>query len=113
MCNSSSASFSLANGSSGGMNGINGTNTIGGLLAPSNMGGRGSQHSRAVSLPVFTQAQNGPAPMAQQPQHQSNGYSSMSNGYGGYGSTNGYGLAIDAGNHGGLPGWTEEEIGAQ
>ena len=110
---SSSASFSMANGSSSGLNGMNGTNTIGGLLAPSNMGGRGSQHSRAVSLPVFTQAQNGPAPVAQQPQHQSNGYSGMNAGFGGYGPTNGYGLAIDAGNHGGLPGWTEEEIGAQ
>jgi RNA recognition motif-containing protein len=109
---SSSASFSLANGSVGGMNGMNGTNTIGGLLAPSNMGGRGSQHSRAVSLPVFTQPQNMPAPMAQQPQHQSNGYNGLNSGLGGYG-INGYGLAINDGGHGGLQGWAEEEVGAQ
>ncbi|KIW02093.1 uncharacterized protein PV09_06583 [Verruconis gallopava] len=111
---SSSASFSLANGSSSGINGINGTNTIGGLLAPSNMAGRGSQHSRAVSLPVFTQAQNMPSPLAQQSQHQSNGYSGMSSGLGGYSVGNsGYGLAINDGGHNGLPGWVEEEIGAQ
>ena len=85
----------MANGSSGGMNGMNGTNTIGGLLAPSNMGGRGSQHNRAVSLPVFTQPQNMPAPMAQQPQHQNNGYSGMSTGLGGYVSGNDVDLARD------------------
>jgi RNA recognition motif-containing protein len=119
---SSSASFSLINGSGSGMNGMNGTNTIGGLLAPSNMGGgRGSQHNRAVSLPAFTQAQNMPPQAAQQPQYQSNGYTQnnsygqnngyagMSAGHGGY-VNNGYGLAINDGN---LPGWAEEEIGAQ
>jgi hypothetical protein len=95
------------------MNGMNGTNTIGGLLAPSNMGGRGAQHSRAVSLPVFTQAPNMPAPVTQQPQYQSNGYTGMNSGLGGYGMGNSYGLAINDGGHTGLQGWAEEELGVQ
>jgi RNA recognition motif-containing protein len=111
---SSSASFSMANGNgSGASNGLNGSTTVGGLLAPSNMGQRGgSQHARAVSLPVFTQAQQLPPPLAQH-SHQSNGFGGLSTGLG-YGGSNGYGLAIsgDVG-HGGLNGWAEEEIGAQ
>jgi hypothetical protein len=80
------------------------------------MGQRGgSQHARAVSLPVFTQAQQLPPPMAQQSQQVSNGFGGLSAGLGGYGvGSNGYGLAINGdGGHGGLPGWAEEEIGAQ
>ncbi|KAF2400776.1 hypothetical protein EJ06DRAFT_521474 [Trichodelitschia bisporula] len=105
-----SASFSLANGSSGPQaNGMNGAPTIGGLLAPSNMPGarnglNGAQHARAVSLPVFTQAQGPGLPAVQQ----GNGY--------GYAVGPGYGLAIESAGvngHGGLQGWAEEEMGAQ
>ena len=117
---SSSASFSMANGNgmNGSSNGMNGSTTVGGMLAPSNMGQRGAQHSRAVSLPVFTQAQQLPPPIAQHNQQMSNGFGGMSNGgYGGFSNgIAGYGLAISGDNgqngHGGLPGWAEEEIGA-
>jgi RNA recognition motif-containing protein len=110
---STSASFSMANGNgSGSSNGMNGSTTVGGLLAPSNMGQRGgSQHARAVSLPVFTQAQQLPPPVAQHHAQQSNGFAGLSTGLGGY--ANGYGLAISGDGHGGLNGWAEEEIGAQ
>ncbi|KAF2497937.1 hypothetical protein BU16DRAFT_329640 [Lophium mytilinum] len=108
----STSSFSLVNGASS--NG-NGSTTVGGLLAPSNLNAR-AQHARAVSLPVFSQ---GPfaQPLqqsqgAQQQQQQQNAFGSLSSGIGGFGSGNGgYGLAIQG--DGGLPGWAEEEIGAQ
>ncbi|KAF2638530.1 hypothetical protein P280DRAFT_519979 [Massarina eburnea CBS 473.64] len=102
----STSSFSLINGSSG----QPGATTVGGLLAPSNLGNsRGAQHSRAVSLPVFTQ---GPFTQPQQSQAPQNSFGSLSSGIGGFGSGNGgYGLAIQG--DGGLPGWAEEEVGAQ
>jgi hypothetical protein len=101
----STSSFSLINGTSNG----SGATTVGGLLAPSNLNAR-AQHARAVSLPVFTQ---GPfTQSAQQSQPQQTSFGSLSSGIGGFGSGNGgYGLAIQG--DGGLPGWAEEEVGAQ
>ncbi|PVI06436.1 negative regulator of differentiation 1 [Periconia macrospinosa] len=101
----STSSFSLINGSSA----QSGATTVGGLLAPSNLNAR-AQHSRAVSLPVFTQGPfTQPAQQSQAPQ---NSFGSLSSGIGGFGSGNGgYGLAIQG--DGGLPGWAEEEVGAQ
>ena len=103
----STSSFSLINGSTGG-NG-SGATTVGGLLAPSNLNAR-AQHSRAVSLPAFTQ---GPfSHSLQQSQAPQSSFGSLSSGIGGFGSGNGgYGLAIQG--DGGLPGWAEEEVGAQ
>lgn len=87
-----------------------GATTVGGLLAPSNLNAR-AQHSRAVSLPVFTQGPfTQPAQQSQAPPQ--NSFGSLSSGIGGFGSGNGgYGLAIQG--DGGLPGWAEEEVGAQ
>jgi RNA recognition motif-containing protein len=102
----STSSFSLINGSSSG----SGATTVGGLLAPSNLNAR-AQHSRAVSLPVFTQ---GPftQPIQQSQAPPQNAFGSLSSGIGGFGSGNGgYGLAISGDS--GLPGWAEEEVGAQ
>ena len=102
----STSSFSLINGTSSG----SGATTVGGLLAPSNLNAR-AQHARTVSLPVFTQ---GPFTQGiQQSQAPSqNSFGSLSSGIGGFGSGNGgYGLAIQG--DGALPGWAEEEIGAQ
>ena len=92
-----------------GSSGQSGATTVGGLLAPSNLNAR-AQHSRAVSLPVFTQ---GPFTQPQQSQaSQQNTFGSLSSGIGGFGSGNGgYGLAIQG--DGGLNGWAEEEVGAQ
>lgn len=103
----STSSFSLINNNSTGS--MSGATTVGGLLAPSNLNAR-SQHSRAVSLPAFTQ---GPFTSIQQTQApQQSSFGSLSSGIGGFGSGNGgYGLAIQG--DGGLPGWAEEEVGAQ
>ncbi|KAJ4983205.1 RNA recognition domain-containing protein [Stagonosporopsis vannaccii] len=103
----STSSFSLINGTPNG--GSTGATTVGGLLAPSNLNAR-AQHSRAVSLPVFTQ---GPfnQPLTSQATQQ-NSFGSLSSGIGGFGSGNGgYGLAIQGDS--GLNGWAEEEVGAQ
>lgn len=86
-----------------------GATTVGGMLAPSNLNAR-AQHSRAVSLPAFTQ---GPfnQPLTSQATQQGS-FGSLSSGIGGFGSGNGgYGLAIQG--DGGLNGWAEEEVGAQ
>ncbi|KAF2126154.1 hypothetical protein P153DRAFT_86284 [Dothidotthia symphoricarpi CBS 119687] len=100
----STSSFSLINGTSSG----SGATTVGGLLAPSNLNAR-AQHSRAVSLPAFTQGPFSHAVQQTQTPQQGS-FGSLSSGIGGFGSGNGgYGLAID----GGLPGWAEEEVGAQ
>lgn len=98
----STSSFSLMNGSSSG----SGPTTVGGLLAPSNLNAR-AQHSRAVSLPVFTQGPfTQPVQQSQAPQQST--FGSLSSGIGGFGSGNGgYGLAIQG--DGGLPGWAEED----
>lgn len=108
----SSASFSLANGPS--TSPSTSTTIIGGLLAPSSL-----KHARAVSLPVFSQgpftqaspqASLAPSSLAQQ----QSAFGGLGSGLGGFG---GFGLAIQgdghAQGHGGLPGWAEEEVGAQ
>ncbi|KAL1301584.1 hypothetical protein AAFC00_005817 [Neodothiora populina] len=87
----STHSVNLTNGFG---NGGFGTGT---LSAAGNSSAARSQHSRTVSLPVFSQPQ---------PQHQQNqGFGGLGAGLSGLG--NGYGLAISA--EGGLPGWEEEE----
>ena len=102
-----SNSINLTNGVS------SGAPTIGGMLAPSSLNAR-AQHNRAVSLPVFSQGPFG-QPQQGQPQQavqqQQNAFGSLSSGFGGLGAGGGYGLAIQG--DGGLPGWAEEEIGAQ
>lgn len=103
----STSSVSLINSNSSGS--ISGATTVGGLLAPSNLNAR-AQHSRAVSLPAFTQGPFSSVQPTQAPQQSS--FGSLSSGIGGFGSGNGgYGLAIQG--DGGLPGWAEEEVGAQ
>lgn len=95
--------------------------TVGGLLAPTNtgLGASRSAHSRAVSLPAFSQEIFGPS------SHQN----SSSRGFGGHapqGSFSGFGSAFGTGfgtsgfnglgltnERGGLSGWAEEEIGAK
>ncbi|KAI9802614.1 MAG: hypothetical protein M1833_001688 [Piccolia ochrophora] len=127
-----SASFESANqplhhinGAHFGANGATtSASTVGGLLAPSNanLNSVRGQHSRAVSLPAFSQGP--PQSMFSQHQHQQqqnlpphaasgNGFIGMSSGYAGFGGFGGggYGLAIHG--DGGLAGWAEEEIGAQ
>jgi RNA recognition motif-containing protein len=102
------------------------TNTIGGLLAPSNVGAnaaRGGAHSRAVSLPAFSQELFGgqqPNPTLNQPSSRYGGHAPQGS-FGGFGSafgtgfgTSGFGgLSLQNDAHGGLPGWAEEEIGAK
>ncbi|KAL9617451.1 MAG: hypothetical protein Q9160_007763 [Pyrenula sp. 1 TL-2023] len=103
-------------------NSMNASNapTIGGLLAPASRG----VHSRAVSLPAFSQEgfeQQGYIPPTtrqnahHQPQGSFSGFSSafstgLGHGLGGLGN-GGFGLAIH--NDGALPGWAEEEVGAK
>ena len=85
---------------------------VGGLLVPSNSR---SQHSRAISLPAFSQEPFGGGPTPnhglQPPNHkqQQSSFSGMSSGFGGFGS-NGFGLAIgsEAPNRS-LGGWAEEK----
>jgi len=104
----STSSFSLINGSSSG-NG-SGATTVGGLLAPSNLNAR-AQHSRAVSLPAFTQGPFNHSVQSSQGGQQGS-FGSLSSGIGGFGSGNGgYGLALQG--DGGLPGWAEEDVVAQ
>ncbi|KAJ5745686.1 hypothetical protein N7520_010868 [Penicillium odoratum] len=75
-----------------------------------------AQHSRAVSLPSFSQEPFGP--VSGQPghirtgttHHPQNSFSSFSSGLGGL-NHSGFGLAIQ--NENSLPGWAEEEIGAK
>ena len=73
------------------------------------VGGKGSSHTRTVSLPVFSQ---GPIPSQLPPQllGQNQGFSGLGAGLANFGNnaaTNGgYGLAINT--DGGLPGWAEE-----
>ncbi|KAK7530251.1 uncharacterized protein J3D65DRAFT_150922 [Phyllosticta citribraziliensis] len=108
-----SSSFSLTNGNSV-SNSNSGSTTIGGLLAPTNLGTRSAQHARAVSLPVFSQGPFGQpsSSSAATSQAQNQNFGSLSSGLGGFGAGNGFGLAIQD-QHGGLPGWAEEEAGAQ
>ena len=94
--------------------------TVGGLLAPSNSRG---QHSRAVSLPVFSQEPLANGTQASQDQQtqgslqppthrqQQSSFSGMSSGFGGFGNA-GFGLATGTGDGGyrGLNGWAEERF---
>ena len=86
-----------------GVNGMNGSTTMNGLLAPSNAAQR-AQHSRAVSLPVFTQAQGTPAQGVPAQGHQG-----LSNGLGSYANGAPAGLGFAMGD-GGLVGWAEEDV---
>jgi RNA recognition motif-containing protein len=104
----------------------NGTSTtIGGLLAPTNtgLGASRSAHSRAVSLPAFSQEIFGGQQSTQQGPSSSRGFGGHApqGSFGGFGSAfgtgfgtsgfNGLGLTTDT--RGGLSGWAEEEIGAK
>jgi RNA recognition motif-containing protein len=84
------------NGSSNGMNGSIGSATMNGLLAPQTAAQR-AQHSRAVSLPVFTQAPG--APVQVPVQGLGNGVS-----FGGPNGHSGLGFAIGEST---LNGWSE------
>lgn len=108
---------SLSNGAS---------TTIGGLLAPTNtgLGASRSSHSRAVSLPAFSQEIFGGQPSGQQGLSSSRGFGgghAPQGSFGGFGSafgtgfgTSGFnGLGLTSDSRGGLSGWAEEEIGAK
>ena len=88
-----------------------GSTTIGGLLAPINRGA----HSRAVSLPAFSQELFGQQSLApyqpRQSNHQPQGsFSGFTSAFGGLG--HGFsGLSISGEST--LPGWAEEEVGAK
>lgn len=97
-------------GAPSGLNGtINGSGapTIGGMLAPATAAQQRAQHSRAVSLPVFTQQNGVPAQhqhpggaAGQQQQQQHQGYAINAPGLVGYGMDGHIGV--------GLNGWAEE-----
>lgn len=108
---------SLSNGAS---------TTIGGLLAPTNtgLGASRSSHSRAVSLPAFSQEIFGGQQSGQQGLSSSRGFGgghAPQGSFGGFGSafgtgfgTSGFnGLGLTSDSRGGLSGWAEEEIGAK
>ncbi|KAI1625100.1 hypothetical protein EDD37DRAFT_608557 [Exophiala viscosa] len=109
------ASNALSNGTS---------TTIGGLLAPTNTGlaATRSAHSRAVSLPAFSQEIFG-GQSTQQGPTSSRGFGGHApqGSFGGFGSafgtgfgTSGFnGLGLTSDGRGGLSGWAEEEIGAK
>ena len=99
--------------------------TIGGLLAPTNTGLAASRsaHSRAVSLPAFSQEIFGGSQSNQQGPSASRGFGGHApqGSFGGFGSafgtgfgTSGFnGLGLTSDTRGGLSGWAEEEIGAK
>lgn len=104
----------------------NGTSTtIGGLLAPTNtgLGATRSAHSRAVSLPAFSQEIFGGQPSSQHGHSSSRGLGGHApqGSLGGFGSafgtgfgTSGFnGLGLTSDSRGALSGWAEEEIGAK
>ena len=125
--NSISGAFSGAPSQSGG------SITVGGLLAPSNadLGGGGfnasrGAHSRAISLPAFSQESAGREPQAREmlntnspgvpmgshaPQGSFGGFASAFGS--GLGTSGISGLSLQADAHTGLPGWVEEEVGAK
>ncbi|EXJ93052.1 hypothetical protein A1O3_01608 [Capronia epimyces CBS 606.96] len=104
----------------------NGTSTtIGGLLAPTNtgLGANRSAHSRAVSLPAFSQELFGGQQSSQQGPSSSRGFGGHApqGSFGGFGSafgtgfgTSGFnGLGLTSDSRSALSGWAEEEIGAK
>ena len=109
-------------GSSSGLS--NGASTtVGGLLAPTNtgFGGSRSAHSRAVSLPAFSQEIFGPPASQNHSSSRGFGGHAPQGSFGGFGSafgtgfgTSGFnGLGLTSDTRGGLSGWAEEEIGAK
>jgi hypothetical protein len=110
------ASNNLSNGAS---------TTVGGFLAPTNTGLAASRsaHSRAVSLPAFSQELFGGSQSSHLGPTSSRGFGGHApqGSFGGFGSAfgtgfgtsgfNGLGLTSDI--RGGLSGWAEEEIGAK
>lgn len=118
--NSISGAFSGSSNSNVGIQ-----TTIGGLLAPSNVGlsAARSAHSRAVSLPAFSQELFGGQQSTQILNQSSRGFGGHApqGSFGGFGSafgtgfgTSGFGgLSLQSDPSGGLPGWAEEEIGAK
>ena len=117
-----SSNFGLGN-NTGNMH--NASTTVGGFLAPTNTGLSASRsaHSRAVSLPAFSQEIfGGPAPSNQSsstsrafgghaPQGSFGGFGSA---FGtGYGTSGFSGLGLTGDTRGGLSGWAEEELGAK
>jgi len=116
------SSISGGFGSNSLSNGV--STTIGGLLAPTNtgLGASRSAHSRAVSLPAFSQEVFGGQQSTQGPSS-SRGFGGHApqGSFGGFGSafgtgfgTSGFnGLGLTGDGRGGLSGWAEEEIGAK
>lgn len=117
------SSISVGFGSNAGMS--NGASTtVGGLLAPTNtgLGASRSAHSRAVSLPAFSQEVFGPS-SSQNNSSSSRGFGGHApqGSFGGFGSafgtgfgTSGFnGLGLTSDTRSGLSGWAEEEIGAK
>ncbi len=116
---------SISNAFAGNSNSNGASTTIGGLLAPTNTGFAASRnaHSRAVSLPAFSQElfggqQSSPAPSnhasrpfgGHAPQGSFGGFgSAFGTGYG----TSGFGGLGLSNDRRGLSGWAEEEIGAK
>jgi len=99
--------------------------TVGGLLAPTNAGLSAvrSAHSRAVSLPAFSQefgGQQSSQTGSTQTSRAFGGHAPQGS-FGGFGSafgtgfgTSGFnGLGLTSGVNGGLSGWAEEETGAR
>jgi RNA recognition motif-containing protein len=115
---------SSISGGFGGSSGLsNGTSTtVGGLLAPTNtgLGSSRSAHSRAVSLPAFSQEIFGPS-SSQTTSSRGFGGHAPQGSFGGFGSafgtgfgTSGFnGLGLTSDSRSGLSGWAEEEIGAK
>ncbi|MBA7489989.1 hypothetical protein ES702_00523 [subsurface metagenome] len=117
---------SISGGFNGGPVTSNGASTtIGGLLAPTNTGlgaSRGA-HSRAVSLPAFSQEIFGGQSSNTQNSTSSRpfGGHAPQGSFGGFGSafgtgygTSGFsGLGLTSDSRGGLSGWAEEELGAK
>ncbi|ERF70386.1 hypothetical protein EPUS_05205 [Endocarpon pusillum Z07020] len=118
--NSISGAFSGSSSSNGGV-----SSTIGGLLAPSNVGlnAARSAHSRAVSLPAFSQEVFGAQQSVPTSSHSSRAFGGHApqGSFGGFGTafgtgfgTSGFGgLSLQSESHGALPGWAEEELGAK
>jgi RNA recognition motif-containing protein len=97
--------------------------TVGGLLAPTNtgLGASRSAHSRAVSLPAFSQEIFGPSSTQNHSSSRGFGGHAPQGSFGGFGSafgtgfgTSGFnGLGLTSDTRSGLSGWAEEEIGAK
>lgn len=86
-----------------------GLTTVGGFLAPSNATASArAQHSRAISLPAFSQVAFQPQSMSQQQQSKGS-YMGTGLGLNSGAGLNGFGLAINHGD-GHLSRWAEEDV---